>query len=189
LLTFTNAWTVNIPGTVGANTAYVGFTAGTGGQTATQDIVTWAYNNTVTNPAALPVIYPTASLTAVSSGPTFRTFTYANFPDTTGTILDAIKVGDNVTFTVNVATAGTYDLRVSYKKYNTRGIWQLTINGANVGATVDEYLASDAYAVSDLGNFTFASAGNYAFKFTVTGKDAASSSYGMSFDDFTLTAQ
>ena len=189
LLTFTNAWTVNIPGTVGANTAYVGFTAGTGGQTATQDIVTWAYNNTVTNPAAIPTIYETAGLTAVSSGPTFRTFTYSNFPDTTGTILDATKVGDNVTFTVNVATAGTYDLRVSYKKYNTRGIWQLTINGANVGSTVDEYLASDAYAVSDLGNFTFPSAGNYAFKFTVTGKDAASSSYGMSFDDFTLTAQ
>jgi len=33
--TFTTSWTVNIPGTVGGNTAYVGFTAGTGGSTAT----------------------------------------------------------------------------------------------------------------------------------------------------------
>jgi Legume lectin domain len=43
--TFTTSWAVNIPSTVGANTAYVGFTGGTGGQTATQDIITWTYNN------------------------------------------------------------------------------------------------------------------------------------------------
>jgi Legume lectin domain/Chitobiase/beta-hexosaminidase C-terminal domain/Fn3 associated len=41
--TFTNSWTINIPGTVGGNTAFVGFTAGTGGQTATQEIITWTY--------------------------------------------------------------------------------------------------------------------------------------------------
>jgi hypothetical protein len=41
--TFTNAWTINIPATVGGNTAFVGFTAGTGGQTATQEIITWTY--------------------------------------------------------------------------------------------------------------------------------------------------
>ncbi len=41
--TFTTSWTINIPSTVGANTAYVGFTAGTGGLTATQDILTWTF--------------------------------------------------------------------------------------------------------------------------------------------------
>jgi hypothetical protein len=41
--TFTTSWTVNIPGTVGANTALIGFTAGTGSATATQDIITWSY--------------------------------------------------------------------------------------------------------------------------------------------------
>jgi hypothetical protein len=41
--TFTTSWTVNIPGTVGANTAYVGFTGGTGGLTATQEIISWTY--------------------------------------------------------------------------------------------------------------------------------------------------
>jgi Legume lectin domain/Chitobiase/beta-hexosaminidase C-terminal domain len=45
-LTFTIAWAVNIPSTIGSNTAYVGFTGGTGGATATQDIITWSYNNT-----------------------------------------------------------------------------------------------------------------------------------------------
>src|ERR1700688_3192821 len=38
---FTQTWTINIPGTVGANTAYAGFTGGTGGLTSTQNILTW----------------------------------------------------------------------------------------------------------------------------------------------------
>jgi hypothetical protein len=42
-LTFTTSWTVNIPGTVGGSTALVGFTGGSGGLTATQDILTWTY--------------------------------------------------------------------------------------------------------------------------------------------------
>jgi Chitobiase/beta-hexosaminidase C-terminal domain/Legume lectin domain/Fn3 associated len=41
--TFTTSWPINIPATVGANTALVGFTAGTGGQTAIQEIISWTY--------------------------------------------------------------------------------------------------------------------------------------------------
>jgi hypothetical protein len=43
--TFTTSWAVNIPGEVGANTAYVGFTGGTGGATATQDILSWSFTS------------------------------------------------------------------------------------------------------------------------------------------------
>jgi hypothetical protein len=39
--TFTQTWPINIPTTVGGNTAYVGFTGGTGGYTAIQDIIGW----------------------------------------------------------------------------------------------------------------------------------------------------
>ena len=42
--TFTTSWTINIPSTVGGNTAYVGFTAGTGGLSASQDVLTWTFN-------------------------------------------------------------------------------------------------------------------------------------------------
>jgi hypothetical protein len=41
--TFSQAFTVNIPTTVGANTAYVGFTGGTGGASAIQNIKTWTF--------------------------------------------------------------------------------------------------------------------------------------------------
>jgi hypothetical protein len=34
---------LNIPATVGGNTAYVGFTAGTGGLTSVQQVLNWTY--------------------------------------------------------------------------------------------------------------------------------------------------
>jgi hypothetical protein len=40
---FTTSKAINIPATVGGNTAYVGFTAGTGGESAIQEILNWTY--------------------------------------------------------------------------------------------------------------------------------------------------
>jgi hypothetical protein len=191
--TCTSSWLVNIPGIVGGNTAYVGFTGSTGNSVSNQDIVSWTYgSNTTTTPpttSKTPIVYKSTALPVVSSGPVFRTFAYAAFPDGNGTILDATKAGDNVTFTVNVPSAGTYDLKLSYKQYSSRGISQLSINGTSMGAPLDQYLAQEGYATFDYGNFTFSGAGNYAFKFTILGKDASASGYGVSFDDFTLTPQ
>jgi hypothetical protein len=58
--TFTNSWAINIPATVGGNTALVGFTGGTGGQTATQLIISWTYSSSASTqqPAAIPIISP-----------------------------------------------------------------------------------------------------------------------------------
>jgi hypothetical protein len=41
--TFTASQAINIPATVGANTAFVGFTAATGGTVSTQDVLSWTY--------------------------------------------------------------------------------------------------------------------------------------------------
>jgi hypothetical protein len=56
--TITQAFTVNIPSTVGANTAYVGFTGGTGGSSAIQNIKTWTFTSSTTQIAADPVFSP-----------------------------------------------------------------------------------------------------------------------------------
>ena len=77
--TFTTSWPINIPSTVGANTAFVGFTGGVGGSTAIQEIITWSLNSS--SASKTPVVYQTAKLAAVSSGPTFRQFTYSAFPE------------------------------------------------------------------------------------------------------------
>jgi hypothetical protein len=42
---FTAADAIDIPTTVGSNTAFVGFTAGTGGTVSTQSILNWTYSN------------------------------------------------------------------------------------------------------------------------------------------------
>ena len=166
-------------------------TAAYGGTTSFASSTSAVLTQTVNQPSSTgtPIVYRSATLPAVSSGPTFRTFTFSGFPDTTGTILDATAVGNSVTFTVNVATARTYDIKLSYKQNTNRGISQLSINSTNVGAPLDQYLPTEGYAIVDYGNFTFPTAGNYSFKFTIVGKNAKSTSFGVSFDDFTLTPQ
>jgi hypothetical protein len=42
---YSKNWTINIPATVGGNTAYVGFTGGTGGAFAIQQVLNWTYSN------------------------------------------------------------------------------------------------------------------------------------------------
>jgi hypothetical protein len=125
----------------------------------------------------------------VSSGPTFRTFAYSGFPDGNGTILDATAVGDSVSFTVNVAQAGIYDVSYTTKDANSRGKMQLAINGSNTGPVTDQYAPADGFARYDLGNFNFTAAGNYTFTFTVTGKNASSTSDSIAFDNIILTPQ
>jgi hypothetical protein len=187
--TFTKSWALNIPATVGGNTAYVGFTGGTGTAMATQEVVSWTYSAATPLAPKVALAFDTSKLPAASSGPTFRVFSAAGYADGLGTILDATKAGNSVTFTVNVPSAGTYDIKANCKALNTRGISQLSVNGTNVGSTWDQYAAAESYPTNDFGNFNFATAGNYSFKFTVTGKNASSTGYSISFDNIVLTPQ
>ncbi len=42
--TWSHSFTLDIPGTIGSDTAYVGFTASTGGAASLQDILSWSYS-------------------------------------------------------------------------------------------------------------------------------------------------
>jgi hypothetical protein len=184
--TFTTSWTVNIPSTVGANTAFVGFTGGTGGETATQDILTWTFTS-----GAPGAIQYEATKIPVTGAPNARSFTWTGFPDGAGEIADGTAVGAFLNFTVNVATPGTYDIKAATKMFTTRGIFQLSVNGTNAGPAEDEYSANGngVFQEYDLGAVTFPTAGNYSFKFTVTGHNASSSGYTVCFDYIKLTPQ
>jgi lysophospholipase L1-like esterase len=56
--TFTQAFTVDIPGTVGATTAYAGFTGGSGGYAAIQNIQAWTFTVGSLPVAASPTFNP-----------------------------------------------------------------------------------------------------------------------------------
>ena len=43
LATWSQSFAINIPAIVGGNTAYVGFTGGTGGLTSSQKLTSWTY--------------------------------------------------------------------------------------------------------------------------------------------------
>jgi N-acetylneuraminic acid mutarotase len=96
-------------------------------------------------------------------------------------LLQATTVGDSVTYTVPIAVAGTYDVKVGVKQRSDKGIFQLTIDGANQGYAQDEYSPAVGYNVLDLGTHTF-NPPNSLFQFTVTEKNPMSSNYTLAFD-------
>jgi hypothetical protein len=73
---FTHSWTINIPTTIGATTAYAGFTGGTGGITATQNILTWTMGPTpvVGFAPTSPIDFPD-TVTGTSTAPISITVT------------------------------------------------------------------------------------------------------------------
>lgn len=99
-----------------------------------------------------------------------------------GTYFNSNAAGNYITYTVPVVKAGTYRVRVGVQTKPNKGKFQLAINGLNVGQPQDEYDPSVTYGVRDLGMVTFSASGNYAFKFTVTGKNASSTGYTLAFD-------
>ena len=40
---FSHSWTINIPSVIGSNTAFVGFTGGTGGGSSSQKVESWTF--------------------------------------------------------------------------------------------------------------------------------------------------
>jgi beta-glucanase (GH16 family) len=104
--------------------------------------------------------------------------------------LAADAAGDYITYLVPVTQTGTYNVKVRFKRAalstSNRGQFQLSVDGVNQGAVQDEY-GSGIYVEVDLGDVTFGTVGDKAFKFTVTGKNASSAGYNVNFDYIKLT--
>lgn len=102
--------------------------------------------------------------------------------------LNATAVGDWIQFTLPNANAGTYDVKMACKTYTARGTLSLSIDGVTVGSNFDEYSSSTGYPTHDFGNATLGS-GSHLLRLTVTGKNASSSAYTITSDDFSFTPQ
>ena len=127
-------------------------------------------------------------------GPDIRVFTDGSLSAGAASILDSNAVSNSVTYIVPSVPQATYDIRVGYKGFPSRGIFQLAIGRpnatpTNVGAPQDEYIATSSYAEFDIGNWTPGTTSDKWFWFTVTGKNAASSGYTVTVDYIKLIPQ
>lgn len=137
--------------------------------------------------AAAPTTFYEAHLLpeANTPGVTYTTYTESGSRDGTATSLNATAIGDEITYTINVATAGVYDLRAGFKSGNSHSMLQLYLNGAAVGGPRDEYASGIAFYNDDYGNVNLP-AGNSTLQFVAVNKNPSSSNYTMSFDYFEL---
>jgi hypothetical protein len=103
--------------------------------------------------------------------------------------LAATGTGSYIDFAIPSVAAGTYQLQMEWKGNTSRGTLQLSVDGANLGGTLDQYSANQSYPTTPFGNVIFASAGTHTVRLTVTGKNNSSSNYYLSADKFTFLVQ
>ena len=117
--TFTLSQVINIPATVGANTAYVGFTGATGGYTSSQKILSWTYaSQPLSTPTAAPFFSPAAGsyqatqnvvVTSSTPGAVIHYTTDGTTPTVNSPVpTDAIVVGAGTTTIKAIALASGF---------------------------------------------------------------------------------
>jgi hypothetical protein len=144
--TFTHDYLVNIPSIIGGDTAYVGFTAGTGGQTAIQDVQSWKFTPTTQNLAPLaPSNLKVASVEAHDANTSdvtvnwvtnsFNETGYEVWRSTDGVNFTQIATlpPNSMSFTNSRLVAGTYYYKV--RAFNANGESNFTnVDSVIVGA-------------------------------------------------------
>lgn len=138
--------------------------------------------NASSPPPPSSALHEAETLQAVTSGDSRIQFSDVNMSGGMGDKLSSNAAGDYITYEVNVPAAGTYAIAVGAKKQDSRGIFQLSIGGANQGTPQDNYAPSDAYVEFSLGEKTFNTSGTKQFTFTITGKHANSLNYTLGLD-------
>lgn len=104
-------------------------------------------------------------------------------------LLTADGDGDWIEFTLPQVAAGSYTVKIVYKRHSARGTASVEApSGTAMGPGLDMYSASTGYVSRTLGTFVVAAAGDQTLRFTVTGKNAAASTRHLSFDAIVLEA-
>ncbi len=99
----------------------------------------------------------------------------------------ATAVGNYIEYTIDVPEAGTYDLRTVYRTASVRGIAQASVNGGDVGQPYDLYAGNSSYPSVTAGTITVTEPGPVTVRYTVAGKNPASSGYSLGVDVITLS--
>ncbi len=129
------------------------------------------------------------SLSPVGSGATVSISNDTNASGGVVEFLNSTAAGQSMALTTPSIPAGTYQVQLRYKTNKTRGQHTLSIDGTQVGSTLDQYATTQAYVTKTFGNVTFASAGTHNIVLTVTGKNSAATAFFITADKFTFVGQ
>jgi hypothetical protein len=124
------------------------------------------------------------NLGVTSSGATTQVVSDVNTSNGQWVSLGSTATGQYMQFTTTSLGAGTYRLKLRYKGYTNRGKAAVTVDGTQIGSSVDQYSSASTYPTVVLGDVTFATTGTHTIRLTVNGKNASSSGYALSADAF-----
>jgi uncharacterized repeat protein (TIGR01451 family) len=148
LATATQSYTVNIPALLGANTGWAGFTGGTGGLTAVQNVLKWTFSPTtpvtVTAPTGLQSTAATAASVSLSWTNTAANATSVLIERKTGAAGTYAQIGATVNGTTNTFVDNTVAPNTTYV-YRVRAT-----NGAINSTYSNEVTVATPALVADL---------------------------------------
>ena len=127
-----------------------------------------------------------------TAGRTLRVYTEATASAGAAVALESTTPGDFVKFTLPGLPPGAYELTVRAKKHNNRAIVRMAVGDdatattTPIGPEIDLYSASQLYADLPAVRFTIPSQGPWFLKFTVAGRNPASTSSWITVDRLTL---
>jgi alpha-galactosidase len=157
----------------------------------------YTYDNIPGNGCALLRVTPTTlssynylatSLSYNGNGTTVSVQTDTHYNPDTWIELESTGTGKSIDFTIpSGVPAGSYLVTLEAKDNNNRGVLQMSVDGTNVGQTVDQYTSGQTYPTTAMGTVNLIGTGSHDLKLTVVTKDSASSSYYLSAYQFTLT--
>ena len=118
----------------------------------------------------------------------FRTIYDPMFSGGAATLFQAKRLGDYLTYTVPVAQAGNYNIRLKTAPTGSTASFQLFIDGVKQGYAQrgDFYSAGGSTVVRDLGAVRIESAGDKAFQFVITRRGETNGGYDVIFDDIEM---
>ena len=133
--------------------------------------------------------YEAENLTYTPNGATASVQTDVNSSGGKWIELAANGTGQYIDYAIPSVAAGTYQVQMEWKGNGNRGTLQLSVDGANLGPTLDQYATGQTYPTTTFGTLTFGTAGTHTVRLTVTGKNTSSTGYLLSADKFTFVGQ